>query len=61
MELNIEQVEALMVEAGFAGDSAMVELCELAIEGDALASTKVQGVISANQAEVEYQALQGAE
>lgn len=60
MELNIEQVEALMVEAGFAGDSAMVELCELAIDGDEEAGAKVQAVISANRAEVEYQTLQGA-
>lgn len=46
MEATRKMIEALQIEAGEAGDSAQVELCEAALAGDASAWSKCEKAIT---------------
>lgn len=46
MEITTKQIEALMNEAGAAGDSEMYAICERALQGDAEAIKECAEVIA---------------
>jgi hypothetical protein len=46
MEITNEQIEQLQIEAGAAGDSAQVAMCEAALNGDEAARERCERVIA---------------
>lgn len=48
-----EQIEALEIEAGEAGDAAQVELCRAALDGNEVARAKCERAIADAQAQAE--------
>ena len=46
MEATSEEIQALQTEAGAAGDTAMIEICAAALEGDEAAAAECAAVIA---------------